>query len=225
MIHFEETIFDLAYKGNSDALKSKIEEDPGLVNSKDSSERLLIHWAALGGFHEIVLYLIDHGSPVDPLDDIGMTPLILAASANKIQTVHVLIEKGANIDAQNNEGHSALQYAASKGWKQVLEMLIQNGANINIMDKRKATPLHRAASKGDSSIVSLLLKEEELNVNISDAYGNTPLHLACEESNTPVAKLLMQHGASIDVKNKEEKTPFDLLTPEMRRILQNSREL
>lgn len=49
----------------------------------------------------------------------GMTPLILAASANKLNVVQLLIEKNANVNSQTNEGHSSLQYAASKGWKQV----------------------------------------------------------------------------------------------------------
>lgn len=47
------------------------------------------------------------------------TPLILAASAGRIDTVKTLIEYGVNINAKNKEGHSALQYAASKGWTEV----------------------------------------------------------------------------------------------------------
>lgn len=49
-----------------------------------------------------------------------MTPLILAASAGKVQACHLLISKGANVNAKNDEGHSALQYSASKGWNDVL---------------------------------------------------------------------------------------------------------
>lgn len=47
------------------------------------------------------------------------TPIILAASANKIDTVKTLVEYGANINGQNQTGHSALQYAASKGLTEV----------------------------------------------------------------------------------------------------------
>jgi len=47
------------------------------------------------------------------------TPLILAASAGRIDIVKTLIEYGVNINAKNQEGHSALQYAASKGWTEV----------------------------------------------------------------------------------------------------------
>lgn len=47
------------------------------------------------------------------------TPLILAASAGRIDTVKILIDYGVNINGKNVDGHSALQYAASKGWTEV----------------------------------------------------------------------------------------------------------
>lgn len=92
------------------------------------------------------------------------------------------------------------------------------------MDIRGATPLHRAASKGNLGIVKMLLEyNDKLKVNVRDAYGNTPLHLACEEDRQEEAKLLVQNGASLDIKNKEEKTPLDLCTPSLVKILQRIR--
>lgn len=49
-----------------------------------------------------------------------MTPLILAASAGRTQTVKILLNAGAEVNSVNEGGHSALQYSASKGWKEVL---------------------------------------------------------------------------------------------------------
>lgn len=73
----------------------------------------------MGGHENIVNYLLEHKSPVDPLDDTELTPLILAASAGKENIVRILIGAGADINHQNTQGHSALQYASSKGWKEV----------------------------------------------------------------------------------------------------------
>lgn len=57
------------------------------------------------------------------------TPLILAASAGRTDTVKTLIEYGVNINAKNQEGHSPLQYAASKGWTEVY-VIIKKIMNI-----------------------------------------------------------------------------------------------
>lgn len=80
------------------------------------NQRLLIHWAAVGGNTKLVSHLIELGSPIDPLDDTETTPLILASSAGHTQIVNMLIDRGAMVDQQSSNGHSALQYAASKGW-------------------------------------------------------------------------------------------------------------
>lgn len=53
-----------------------------------------------------------------------MTPLILAASAGRLQAVHTLLSRGAEVNAQNQEGHSPLQYACSKGWRDVSRKII-----------------------------------------------------------------------------------------------------
>nr|CAD7260145.1 unnamed protein product [Timema shepardi] len=159
--------------------------------------RLLIHWAALGGHEEIVGYLLEKGSPVDPGDDIAMTPLILASSAGKEDVVHTLVAQGA----------------------QIVQLLLANNADVNIVDKRGATPLHRAASKGNTEVVKTLLDSSDIKVDPSDAYGNTPLHLACEENRTEEAKMLVLRGAHLDVENKEKKTPLDLAPPALVRQL------
>lgn len=50
---------------------------------------------------------------------IGLTPVILASSANRVDVVQLLLERGADVNRRSDEGHSSIQYAASKGWKQV----------------------------------------------------------------------------------------------------------
>lgn len=168
----------------------------------------------------------------------GMTPLILAASGGRERVVNLLINQGANIDAKTSDGHSALQYAASKNWKSICATLLEKDADVNITDKQGSTPLHRSACKGNLAIVKLLLEQGkrlkigkprlysswksnqvELLINSfvftpkidhRDGYGNTPLHLACEEDRQEEAKLLVANGASIEITNKERKTPLDL---------------
>lgn len=81
--------------------------------------RLLIHWAALGGNEHLIDYLIDHGSPTDPVDDTDSTPLILAASAGKFEVARRLLGKGANVNRKTKRKQTPLHYACSKGHKEV----------------------------------------------------------------------------------------------------------
>lgn len=83
-----------------------------------------MHWAALGGNENLVDYLIDLGSPVNPLDDTNSSPLILAASAGRYEVVRLLIGKGAEVNHKTSRGQTSLHYACSKGHKEVMNSLV-----------------------------------------------------------------------------------------------------
>ncbi|XP_045479291.1 26S proteasome non-ATPase regulatory subunit 10-like [Harmonia axyridis] len=215
------SIFESAHKGDFDVVRNKLEEDPTLLNKQDENKRILLHWACVGGNVKLVTHLIELGSPVDALDDTDNSPLILSSSAGHYEVVCLLIKNRCNVNQKTSGGHSALQYAASKGWLEICRKLLENQADINIADVRSATPLHRAASKGNTNIVEFLLTFEDLDVDPRDSYGNTPLHLACEEDRQREAKLLVDHGASLDVRNAEKKTPLDFCSRALFRLLTN----
>lgn len=73
----------------------------------------------MGGNENLVGFLIDSGSLIDPLDDTNTTPLILAASAGRVNVVKLLLGKNANVNSKTNRGQSSLHYACSKGHKEV----------------------------------------------------------------------------------------------------------
>ncbi|CAH2037474.1 unnamed protein product, partial [Iphiclides podalirius] len=201
------TVFEKAYRGDYNQVKVKIDEDKSLIHTNDSNGRLLIHWAALGGNENLVDLLINLGSPLDPVDDTNSSPIILAASAGKYNVVKLLIDRGANVNHKTYRGQTPLHYACSKGHKEIAKLLIDSDARINEGDVLGATPLHRAASQGRSNIVEILIEDPLIKVDTCDSTGCTPLHLACEEDREAVACMLVNAGASIDTKNKEEKSP------------------
>ncbi|CAG9858180.1 unnamed protein product [Phyllotreta striolata] len=216
----KDTIYDAAHKGDYDFLTQKIQGDPDLIETPDSSKRLLIHWAVLSGNYKLVHHLIECGSPVNPEDDCSNTPLLLACSAGHLEIVKLLLKKCKDIDHRNAQGHSGLQYAASKGWTSICALLLEEGADVNIADERGSTPLHRAASKGLAQVVDLLLgRKGALRVDSKDLYGNTALHYACEEDRQEVAVALVKNGADMEMKNKEGRTCLDLCSPRLNRVL------
>lgn len=104
-------------------------------------------------------------------------------------------------------------------------MLLQSGADINVVDRRGATPLHRCSAIGHVAVVKHLLEcGHQVAVDASDAYGNTPLHLACEEDRQEVARLLVANGYSMELQNKEEKTPLEMAKPGLARELLQVKE-
>lgn len=185
------------------------------------SQRLLLHWAALGGRARLLEAILSRpdAPDVDIRDDTENTPLILAVLKGSLDCVKLLVARGAQVNVKNAQGHSPIQYACSKGHKDVLEFLLTSKADPNVGDFRQDTPLHRLASLGRVEILKMLLDWPGLTLNLDaqNKEGNTPLHIAAEDDQNQVAMMLVEKGARVDVQNKEKKTVLDIRSVGLKR--------
>jgi ankyrin repeat protein len=65
----------------------------------------------------------------------GVTPLMLAARENSLETVKILVDGRADANVTSANGSTALLMAILNGNYQVAEFLLDHGANPNIADK------------------------------------------------------------------------------------------
>ena len=105
-----------------------------------------------------VTLLLAEGAEVDARDEIGKTPLIIAADKGYFPIVKLLIKNGADINAQHNLHWTALMFAAGKDHSAIVKLLIENGANMNFVSKSDYTALILASAAGYAEIVDLLLE-------------------------------------------------------------------
>lgn len=204
--------------------ESKILEDTSLVTQKDANHRLILHWAAVMGKERLVEFLLKFKDcPFDEADDTGATPLILATLKGSLRICQMLIEHGANINARNLNGHTAVKYAGSKNHKELLQYLLDCGGDPNARDHIGDTPLHRVSSMTHHECLRILLthpkSSAKILINAQNNFGNTPLHLACEEDDATGSLMLIDHGASVEILNKEKASPLDVCKPPLQRKL------
>jgi tankyrase len=102
----------------------------------------------------------------------------------------------------------------------VIRFLVESGVSVNENDKNGVTPLHRAVRFRSPAGVSLLL-QLGADVNATDRKSHsTPLHRAVTNTGAPstagkhglaveIARTLVSHGADVNARNKNAKTPSD----------------
>lgn len=94
---------------------------------------------------------------LDARNEKGLTPLILAASAGQVDSVHSLLSQGASVNATSADGRTALIAAAQGGHIDIVQGLIAAGANLNASSRGTGTALEVAERKGETEIAALLL--------------------------------------------------------------------
>lgn len=171
-----------AYKGDMDGLTH-------LVTRENVDERGLrgyspLMWSCAGNKLEAVMFLLSFGANVNHTDDVGVTPLHVAAWYGRKLIVKALIESGAdvNISSHPRDGcrnnHTPLHFACL-GLVQavtVMKLLIVAGADLNAENGRGETPLHLAVLKKDPKKAAILLKAGA-GVETMDQYNDTPVDL------------------------------------------------
>ena len=116
----------------------------------DIEGHTLVHWAALGGFHDLVDFLVEQGAPLNQQsnNDYGPLPIHWACVHGHILTVEYFLNKGIDIDATDRNGCTPLTVSAQYGESLCVSYLLQKGANKFHVDINGDSALHWASFKG-----------------------------------------------------------------------------
>lgn len=114
-------------------------------------------------------------------NEMGQTPLSVAASAGRFECVEALLAFGACPNIVDADGLAPLHTASFMGHLEIVCLLLVSGANVGAMDQNAWTPLHYAAQGGYAKIVHALLGHGARQ--IPDKHGLSPLAVALKLDN------------------------------------------
>ena len=96
--------------------------DP-LARSANPLANLPVHAAAAGRNAGIIALLLAAGTPVDPTQHGGFTPLHAAANAGDLASLEVLLKAGADPSVKSGDGRTAAEFAQAGNHAAILERL------------------------------------------------------------------------------------------------------
>jgi ankyrin repeat protein len=211
-----------------------VTDEPGVEFVSDPA----IHWAARQKQIAVVDFLLSQGDDPNTVGKFGDTLVHLAAVQNDSELAKAVLRHRPNLQLLGMAGDAPLHDAVQIKSYDVAALLLSAGADPNVgfgPDHRpcglfnpgdegsRETPLQIAAQNADVRMLGLLLSKGAA-INAADAGGRTALHDAVsagDQDTMPqridTVRFLLAHGADVNAKNSEGKTPLDVTNHEVLR--------
>ncbi|XP_071507715.1 ankyrin repeat domain-containing protein 27-like [Diadema antillarum] len=145
-------------------------------------------------------------------DNRGCTPMHAAAAYGYPDVVHALMRRGGEVNATDYHGSTPLHLACQRGHQHVTLLLLAKGAMVGIEDNDGNRPLHLCSANGHEECVKALLystrPSQRVCINATNTRGDTALHLASRWGYANIVTTLIDHGASVEAKNRRQETPL-----------------
>jgi len=139
---------------------------------------------------------------------VGLYPLHLAVIQGDVQIAEILIVLGAKVDNKDLSGKTALRYAVDRKQTDMVKMLVDRGADPFIPDVGGSSPA-QVALQSDITILDAMFNSK--NINNTGTDGRTILHYAADALMPKEVDILLSKGASVQIKDKADKTALDLV--------------
>ena len=159
--------------------------------------------SAENGDTKAVQLFIDAGIDCNVQSSAGLTALMAASKNGRMDVVKKLLDQRVKIDAQGKDGVTALMLAADSNRPDVVNLLLKKNADPNVEDQRGWTALMNAVYQGNSSCVEALAARSREEVNRG-------LLVAALMGRKETAKVLLDHGAEVDSRAEDGRTPLML---------------
>jgi ankyrin repeat protein len=155
----------------------------------------------------------------------GATPLLRAARAGDAPMVDLLLKRGALVDLPSKEGVTPLMAAAgvefgtrvtrgrnrtTEGVLATMKLLLDAGADLNA---RMVTDSPRVGEYSAAATAAARTGRGGRASQVPSATAvphQAAIHGAAERGYTPVVKFLAEHGADLQMKDANGRTPLDL---------------
>ncbi|XP_026364969.3 LOW QUALITY PROTEIN: 2-5A-dependent ribonuclease [Ursus arctos] len=213
-----------AVKDGNINLVQQLLEGGADVNFQDEWGWSPLHNAVQGDQEDMVDLLLRYGADPCLKKKNEATPFIIAGIVGNVKLLRLFLSRGADVNECDANGFTAFMEAAVNGRVEALKFLYENGAKVNLSRRTKqdqkrlrkggTTAVMDAAENGHVDVLKILLDEMGADVKACDNMGRNALIYAFRSSDDRnlegITRLLLDHGADVNVRGEEGKTPLIL---------------
>ncbi|XP_071084412.1 ankyrin repeat domain-containing protein 50-like isoform X2 [Haliotis cracherodii] len=201
-----------ASKGHGHVVNLLVDKGADLSLVDDKRENIL-HVACLGGYVEIVKYLLlQNIVDINSRGCYGRTPVMKTAEKGHREVFDLLVSKGGDLSSVDDQGNNILHVACIGGHVEILKHVLSLGiAGINSRGQYGRTPAMMAAGCQRKDAFEVL-KNKGADLSLVDDDGNTILHVASIGGHQEVIKLIIAMKiVDINSKGQCKRTPVRMV--------------
>lgn len=191
------TVLHLASQyGHKSICDYVLSKDCSLLEITDKRKGNAAHFAAEGGYVEILQFLVKKGIDPKQLTDRKRNIFHIASSNDQQEMCkHIQQTYPCLIHSVDSHGWNALHFAAAKGHIEMFDILIEFGLNVESKTNRGNTVLHIACLKCRLEMCRYIISKWLHLVKERNNLNRTPIFAAVEGGDINILKLLKQFDA------------------------------
>ena len=196
--------------GNLSMVKTLVKFGAG-VNDQDVHGNTSLHLTVRNERNETIRALLrDFKTDPNIKNKEGSTPLHIACECGNLDGVKLLINHGACVSTKDIRNNTPLSLAVLNNHSSIVSALLSEFG----CDPNDGVSLHSACEHGDQSMDKTLkvsvLDENTIDVEVqaSEFGSDGVLHTACKHGNLNMVETLIWHGASVNYKGVDGRTPL-----------------
>ncbi|XP_070579349.1 dentin sialophosphoprotein-like isoform X2 [Ptychodera flava] len=208
--------FKAGIKAQEEAAEKTVSEKSTDKDEEEEDRKIrrgpTIHEATKNGDLDRVKALVARNkSLVNEPDEVGRTPLHIAAEHNQLDILKWLPLNGADINHETRTGYTCMHTAALSGHVRCMNALSVMGASVRTKTFDDQTPLHLAAMSGHLETAKWLVANRA-PLEDQDNMGRTALDIAEDYNHQEVVKFLKACEADL---KREDSGIAQLRSPRM----------
>jgi hypothetical protein len=168
---------------------------------KNISKEQYFYATIIRGNKKLTEKYLREGVNVNGVDNMGMTPLILATKYDKTEIVKLLLKNNAKVNVKDKYKMSPMIYAVDNNNINVIKMLLKNGGSLNVYNASGQNPLTISASKKYYNLLKFLLSTNKIDVYRPDKIGETVFLYA--RHNEAIQSILKERGIAISTQKDD----------------------
>jgi len=141
--------------GNLKLVKLLVEEYCFPLNYQNNEGCTALVVAVLGGYGDVVSYLLAKGANPNVCNLKKESPLHIACCLNEIGMCEMLLKNGAWIEAEDENGETTLHWSVREDNIEISELLIRYGANPDHPNEDEDTPREMTKLSTNDDIINL----------------------------------------------------------------------